>query len=173
MCIVTISGLCINTMLHYMWVHMLYFHLTDSFAHWPQYLHSTKMAMWHIMLTGWTQRIKFAIIYIVICTGNPRVFLGVPIPVPGIYLDPLSGCGFYQGSSGCDSGVYTNPYPWRVTRGFTTIYYLLYRFIERKRKKKGIVTAGLPLNTSIYLDFQSLKSSGPFQISQNLTWGIG
>ena len=39
---------------------------------------------------------------------------------------------------------------------------------EKERRKEGIVTAGLPLNSSIYFSFQSLKSIIA-KIPQNLT----
>jgi hypothetical protein len=71
----------------------------------------------------------------VICTGNPRVFSGIPVPVPGIYPYPLCGYGYSHGSTRSDPRVHLDLYPSRVTCRFTTIYFV-YIIIKIKLQKK-------------------------------------
>ena len=75
------------------------------------------------ILKGWWRRV-------VICTGNPRVFLGIPIPGPGICPYPLCGSRYSHRLTRSNPRVTRYPYPSRVTCGFTTItmYVLLFYY---------------------------------------------
>jgi hypothetical protein len=55
---------------------------------------------------------------LVIDTGNPRVFSGIPGPGPVEYLYPLWGYGYSPWVGQAYPGVYPYPYLRRVTRRY-------------------------------------------------------
>jgi len=62
------------------------------------------------------------VLQVVNCTGNPRVFFSIPIPVSEKNPYPHHGYGFSCRSAFSVPQIYPYPYPWRVTRRFYSYY---------------------------------------------------